>query len=372
MNADVIARTPVTLKSCLAALLFCIVSSAAAVPLYSLTDLGDLPGEADYSIAHGLNDQGQVVGRSYTIGGYRAFLWEDGAMTPLAGIPGMQTSRAEDVNNSGLICGSYYGGGLRHAVVWQDGEPIELGDLSGGSGFSAAYAVNNLGQVVGYAGHPFCWQDGTMTDLGLLPGASSGYARGINDASQVVGYCRVGGDDRAFLWQDGVMTDLGMLGSYEESEAWGINSVGQVVGRSFTGYDERPFLWDAGEMISLGVLPEGTWGRAYGINSRGEVVGLSDRASGQGAFVWTAAAGMRALDDLLDASGEGWILNAAYGINENGQIVGSGATPDGQPHGFLLTPIPEPAPLALFVVGAYAISRRRKATRVLNANRVQE
>jgi probable HAF family extracellular repeat protein len=37
--------------------------------------------------------------------------------------------------------------------------------------------------------------------------------------------------------------------------------------------------------------------------------------------------------------GSGWVLKAASEINEIGQIVGWGSAPNGESHGFLLTPL---------------------------------
>ena len=68
---------------------------------------------------------------------------------------------------------------------------IDLGTLGGGS--SIAYAVNDLGQVVGTSfdagvSHAFSWTsaDG-MIALGTLGGSSS-YAQALNDRGQVVGF----------------------------------------------------------------------------------------------------------------------------------------------------------------------------------------
>jgi probable HAF family extracellular repeat protein len=66
-----------------------------------MTDLGTLPGDS-YSVAEAINDQGQIVGRSGSGMGERAFLWEDGRMTDLG------VYNAVDINNSGQIAGSYY------------------------------------------------------------------------------------------------------------------------------------------------------------------------------------------------------------------------------------------------------------------------
>jgi probable HAF family extracellular repeat protein len=71
----------------------------------------------------------------------------------------------------------------------------DLGTL-GGSG-SAAYGINDQGQVVGESGtssgslRPFLWQEGVMTDLNSLVSNGSGWtllnATAINNGGQIVG-----------------------------------------------------------------------------------------------------------------------------------------------------------------------------------------
>jgi probable HAF family extracellular repeat protein len=82
------------------------------------------------------------------------------------------------------------------------------------------------------------WQNGVMTDLGTLPGDASSFAYAINDLGQVVGQsCNKSENCRAFLWQNGTMTDVNTItnlntrsGAFELFEAEGINDLGEIVG----------------------------------------------------------------------------------------------------------------------------------------------
>ena len=87
--------------------------------------------------------------------------------------------------------------------------------------------MNERNQVVGYCyNYPgylhqaFLWSDGVMQPLGTLGGSES-EAMAINDLGQVVGWARSSnGRTRAFLWQNGVMRDLGSFQPDAYSEAW--------------------------------------------------------------------------------------------------------------------------------------------------------
>lgn len=260
-------------------------SHTSAVPSanapYTVTDLGTLGGVTTKGM--GINEDGHIAGASQ-IGSYLyGFLWDGNTMTNLGDLGG-QGSWAYDVNDTGqVVGGSPLSGGNNHAFRWQTGSGMQdLGTLGGP--VSYAFAISTSGQAVGYAWndqgiqHTALWGNGGIVDLGDLdpswPNHSAAY--GINDAGQVVGNSYTADplqSVHAFLWQNGSMQDLGTLGG-DQSQAMAINKDGKVVGGSrFSGGTAlHAFLWDGG-MQDLGAL---TWNQsiAYDINDKGQVVGV--------------------------------------------------------------------------------------------------
>lgn len=298
---------------------------------FTVTDLGTLGGTN--SVAHAVNNLGQVVGNSRLANGEEhAFLWKDGMMTDL-GTLGGTGSQALGVNDRGQIVGrSTLANGDLHAFLWEDGTMTDLGTLAGT--FAVATAINDRGQVVGVSRasdgglHAFLWERGTMMDLGTLGGRNS-EGRAINNRGQVVGYSILAnGESHAFLWENRTMTDLGTLGG-TWSRARGINDRGQVAGFSMLAdFDFHAVLWEDGTMTDLGTLG-GTQSLAFGINELGQVVGESTLADGETrAFVWRDGT-MSGLGTLGGTSG------AAEGVNELGQVVGGSRLANEQTHATL-------------------------------------
>jgi probable HAF family extracellular repeat protein len=87
---------------------------------------------------------------------------------------------------------------------------IDLGTLGGGSGY--AYGVNDSGEIVGYSylgdggQSAFLYDKGTMLDLNSLVPSNSGcdllYAYGINDRGEITGEGLYDGQLSAFLLTD--------------------------------------------------------------------------------------------------------------------------------------------------------------------------
>ena len=209
----------------------------------SPTDLTPSIGYTE-SAARAINSNQEVV-VSLTNG--TSFVWSNGAQTDIVNSSGGSVS-AYDINDASQVVGSLGGsptaGGNERAFIWDNGVMTDLGTLPGGGG-SAAYAINNFGQVVGSAydangdEHAVIWNSGVITDLGLLPGDVGSHADSINDAGVVVGVSYTtkqitsGGTVytitdviRAFTWSNGVLTELDGAGS----NANDINNAGQIVG----------------------------------------------------------------------------------------------------------------------------------------------
>ena len=199
---------------------------------------------------------------------------------------------------------------------------VQIVDLGAGAG-SFAYAVNNLGQIVGDGGPgsgAFLWENGSLRDLGAPPGRTWSSAYDINDSGQIVGTTWAPGvPARAFLWTEATGMQLlpGTLGG-TRSEAQGINENGDIIGSSTLPGDtiHHAVMWRNGAMIDLQAanFPSGT-SYAWDLNDAGEVVGTYYGGGGR-SFRWTAAAGM----ELIAPSTE--YGNEALGINNTGQIVG--------------------------------------------------
>ena len=244
---------------------------------------------------------------------------------------------------------------------------IDLGAIPGG-GYSEARAINEKGQIVGFAitangnNHAFLYDGSIMIDLGTLTGDKTSYAYDVNDGSKVVGTSFAAtGTYRGFLYNGSAMIDLGSLGG-GTSDANGVNNLGQIVGSA--DYRERArrmlsskavrqcptwaaspvphtawqpvfndngqivgtsgvmfrylhaFSYSGSTMTDLGTLPGGKFCAATDISSNGLIAGYSDTAGGaKHAFVYNGST----MTDLGTLNGGD---SSPWGINSSGQVVG--------------------------------------------------
>jgi len=255
-----------------------------------MVDSGGLPGWVS-SYATAINNAGQVAGYSTDASGHdRAFRWSSSeGMIALGVLPGTVNSHAQGINSSGQVVGERDGRPFR----WSQDKGMEDLALFDSDFDGGAMAIADNGDVVGYSGdgnyygitRAVLWSaDGTKRILDICTTGNPFYgcyssANAINSAGQIAGNSQSGGPSVAFrLTVGGDRQDIiGLRGSHI-SFARGINEAGQVVG--FTEGPPFPlgraFLWSPADgAIDLGALPGRYWSDATGINNRGQVVGNS-------------------------------------------------------------------------------------------------
>ena len=208
----------------------------------------------------------------------------------------------------------------------------DLGTLGGTQSF--AYAVNDLGQVVGSswiagdtASHSFLYSNGKMKDLYPL---NSGTVQtvgptGINLFGQIAsGLTENGVYVPAILNSaTGNLTLIGSLGSNGTATfgvATSVNNLGAATGYSYVdNFNRHAFLFQGGSISDLGSF--GGFSSGASINDWGQVVGsASDSPSG----VAHAFLDVNGTLNDLDPATESY----ATSINDLGQVVGKFLTPD--------------------------------------------
>ena len=290
---------------------------------WTLTELGTLGGAS--SVADGLNNAGQVVGYAEAADGTPyPVIWRSGLVAALSTRPG----RALALSPAGVVAGNVMSpdGQRLDATLLSGGHAYGLGALGGS--FSTAVAVNDSGQVVGYArtadekDHAFLATASGMVDLGTFGGLYS-YAHGINQAGLIVGSAYdASGTPRCFLSTGGGLVDPGTLGG-RACNALAVNDAGQVTGNSSTSAGPaHAFLRDSRGMVDLGTLG-GSSSVGYAINRHGHVVGASRTAANQlHAFLHD---GTR----MIDLGTLGGTSSTATGVNASGQVVGHSTLANG-------------------------------------------
>jgi probable HAF family extracellular repeat protein len=287
------------------------------------------------------------------------------------------------INNLGWISGgaNLAGNNVVNAELWV-GSPLDLGTLGGPNSNVSWPNHTTKGEIVGISetaepnplGEPwscfaffpsatptgnvcvgFAWQDGVMTALPTL-GGYDGYAAGVNNKGQVVGWaentvhdptCNAPGQVLQFeavIWGPR-LTETTQLPPYRDdpdSAATAINDQGQVVGISGLCSNavggasaKHALLWEKnGLPIDLGNIGGGAWNTPVSINNNGQVVGFANTSGDENAafsptaFSWTKETGMHALPLL-----PGDTNSIAYDINEKGEIVGQSAGANDGPLG---------------------------------------
>lgn len=322
-----------------------LVSSASADVNYVVTDLDTLGG--NYSYAYGINDKGQVVGKSNAIyqGKCYAFVYSNGTMTNLGTMDGFSSSTALGINNSGQIVGSVSTHSTSQAFLYEQGTMINIGQLTDDN-TNQANAINDKGQVVIGDSCAYLYYNGSISELPSPKGYPiNESANDINNNGTIVAEAfDFKGDLRfyytSYIYNNGSTTSFDNPLGYSAnrySTFSAINNKGQAVGyaNDNKGY-AHAFVYSNGMITELEKFA-GSESVANDINDKGQIVGRVKYGSGR-AFLCDSSGSMKNLNDLIDSS-SGWTLETATAINNLGQIVGYGENFAGKTHAYLLTPI---------------------------------
>lgn len=298
----------------------CRLSAMVGIVVLSLAKLPASQGDYRAVIlgdgqAYGINNRGEVAGFATAVGQptLRAVVWREGGSLDLG------IGVALGINDESRVVGRRPVDGCAEAVVWTATQVLPLPHLSTDVCQSAASAINNRGQIVGWSAldngrtHAVLWEDGRVTDLGVrsdAPVDSDSFAYDINERGDVVGQGMNEQGPIAFLWMQGQMTYVGEPMTSTPGEFIGINNRGMT-----TGYLEVPgtssvaILWRNGQVLNL-TAPSHAVGSK--INERGTVAG---QRSSQ-ATLW-GSSGLTVLPMAPGAIG-----CAALGLNDRDDAVG--------------------------------------------------
>ena len=315
----------------------------ADVPTYRVEFLG-----AGWT-ATGLNESGDACG-SMSPDGTSLLAGVSVAGRPFEILPlppGMQTSRAHDINDAGVIVGSVcpnqYVISQPIAAVWRPtmgGYSVEVLGRLPGDPYSAAYAVNNVGDIIGASGFTG-WNLSTgvlFTASGpvALPGGLAG--ADVNDQRVVLS------GSQLLDLDTNQITDVPLpQGNWQGFVGAALNNQGDFCGYilGYSGCSTFPMRfrqsvgWDY-----LGGCATTTSGTA--INDRGDAL----------LYYYSTTAGVHLVNEgyfplgsLIDPSQGAWYVQygGANGINNARQIIAAAREGISGPIGAVrLTPIVEP------------------------------
>lgn len=258
-----------------------------------LVDLGTLGGTSSNAVA--INDKGEVLGNwTTTAGQNRGFIYYRGKQRDIGVIPGRLTGYS-DINNAGYITASGTKAdsslGQRSFLRSPDGSFKDIGNLPSDNPLTTPRALNNRNQITGESGpltfpdqplRAYIWTKGVIRDLGDLGGDPNG-GMAINDRGQITGYAAVPTgfrDQTAFLYSHGRLVDIDGRPATEErfSIGTGINNHGHIVG---TSNHLSGFIYRGRRMESLNSLidPKLGWDIRFpeAINDAGQIAATAYR-----------------------------------------------------------------------------------------------
>lgn len=266
-------------------------------------------------------------------------------------VPGSSRTLALGINEKGEIVGRYVSAGQNHGFLRDASGNLTTVDYPGSS-FSVASSINDSGAILGWytvptdptARHGFVLKDGVFTSFDP-PGSTFTNPLGINNRGEVTGrFCTLAvclapgmGSFHGFLWQNGVFTLIDVPGG-NETNAFKPNENGAIVGGFGESGGELLFVLKNGQFTTM-ALPNGKpiTQDDGGMNAGGEIVGTYCEGappclvgpSNNHGFLLSG-------DQLTTIDVEGATATSLTAINARGDIVGGYTGSDGHTHAILL------------------------------------
>lgn len=320
------------------------LAQPSGVTGYEVTSIGVLQGH-NVSSAKELDEFARIVGRSGNVPS-DSVVWINGELFTPTVPPGGETGNFSGISpTSGLIAGTSLLDDRSRPAAWKIGVGSTLLPLLGGSLICYTATVNDVGWMVGactVADRSALWPRlDTPIDLGSLgnqfgdEGASD-----INELGEIVGHsANAQHITRPYLWRNSQMIDIGVDPPNQRGFAYGINDRTEIV-----GYESDPFRWHNGQMTKLPRF-RSCFCTARQINNLGLIVGeenMDDRCRNgyEHAVAWQDVGQGYVEYDLNDfiPRHPDVTLRQADDVNDAGQMACFGEYDDGRERGFLVTP----------------------------------
>lgn len=311
----------------------------------AITDLGD-PLGGGFSYADAVNGKGTVVvGTAFLPDGRgRAVMWKVGHAVNLGVVGKYDESFAHGVSNDGTVVGELdFKQSQAAPFIYSHGRMRELPGLGGDFGYASK--INSHDVIVGTASdiagnpHAVTWTDHgrTVHDLGIAAGDVASFASGINKWNTAVGDSDdADGNERPAVFALGGLTLLSTqrtpYGSAED-----INDDGRIIGISFLpNGDQHATYWGNRHTRGrdLGLLPGGDFASLVDIDNAGHAVGggnLAQNPDTTHAVFWSGHGSLRMLRPLSHNLYRDFAV--ARALDTRGNAVGASLNAGGEIRG---------------------------------------
>ncbi|MFG6447821.1 hypothetical protein ACG0Z6_06120 [Roseateles sp. BYS180W] len=365
----------------------CLWVLLCTLPLHSqaqqLLDLG-----ANFWASSVSADGRTVVGDNRMGAGYQMWRAETGLVNIAGTISAGQqfVGRASVSADGTRVSGTGMAGDGNTEAAWRSdsGTWSTLGGVGATSGTnrSSAWALSANGQYVG----GMAWQpdgttsgtvwrtgDGALATQVTISGTSVRLNALSNDARSLGGFQNGTMGREAYIWRDALGTGS-FAGTAVGNDAVSASEVSAMTadGQWAVGVGNQLWRWSAtGGTQALGRMGSGMGtSLATGVSADGSLIIGFERAFGSTAaqsFIWRDGVGLQSFNDYVHGnlgldSARQFVFDRPMSVSADGQfVVGYASTTlnGGEAHGFLiqLTPVPEPASWALWLIGSLGLLR---------------